>query len=129
MIYIYLSDTERSRKGFICHVFPEDFLFFFFETTYIDLTVFSYICCDNHIHLSCYQMTILPSSFPILLVFIIAVSCFPPRVTVLLDFSHISSHLLKFYHNLLLAECGVSSAYGEMENTEERNFPFLAESF
>lgn len=63
MIYIYLSDTERSRKGFICHVFPEDFLFFF-ETTYIDLTVFSYICCDNHIHLSCYQMTILPSSFP-----------------------------------------------------------------
>lgn len=31
MIYIYLSDTERSRKGFICHVFPEDFLFFFLK--------------------------------------------------------------------------------------------------
>lgn len=30
-IYIYLSDTERSRKGFICHVFPEDFLFFFLK--------------------------------------------------------------------------------------------------
>lgn len=54
--------TEPQRFYMSC--FPRGFPFFFFETTYIDLTVFSYICCDNHIHLSCYQMTILPSSFP-----------------------------------------------------------------
>lgn len=59
--------TEPQRFYMSC--FPRRFPFFFFETTYIDLTVFSYICCDNHIHLSCYQMTILHSSFQILLIF------------------------------------------------------------
>ena len=109
---LFISQTlNAAAKGFymsgdflheqsVC--FPRRFPFFFFKQHNIDLTIFSYICCDIHIHLSCYQMTILHSSFLI---------------------------FLKFYHNLLLAEGSVSSAYREMENMEERNFPFLAESF
>ena len=78
MIYIYLSDTERSRKGFMCQVIFSMFSqkISFFLKQHILISIFSYICRDNHIHLSRYQMTILHSSFPILLIFIIAVSCF-----------------------------------------------------